>query len=37
MERQSYYLILLLVAFCVCIGVFLFQYNNDVSTLIIIN
>ena len=37
MERQSYYLILLLVAFCVCIGVFLFQYNNDVATFIILN
>ncbi|RAP52375.1 MAG: hypothetical protein BZ137_08700 [Methanosphaera sp. rholeuAM130] len=37
MERQSYYLILLLVAFCICIGVFLYQYNNDVDTFIILN
>ena len=37
MEKQSYYLIILLVAFLICIGVFWFQFNNDVATLIIIN
>lgn len=37
MERKSYYLIILLVAFVVCIGVFLYQFNNDVPTFIIIN
>ena len=37
MERQSYVLIALLIAFVVCIGVFLYQFNNDVPTFIIIN
>lgn len=37
MEKESKFLIVLLVAFCICIGVFLFQYNNDVATFIIIN
>lgn len=37
MERKSYYLIILLIAFVVCIGVFWFQFNNNVSTFIIIN
>lgn len=37
MEKQSYYLIILLVAFLICIGVFWFQFNNDVATFIIIN
>lgn len=30
-------LIALLLAFVVCIGVFLYQYNNDVATFIIVN
>lgn len=37
MEKQSYYLIILLVAFVICIGVFWFQFNNDVSTFMIMN
>ena len=37
MEKKSYYLILLLVAFVICIGVFWFQFNNDVATFIMIN
>jgi hypothetical protein len=37
MERKSYYLIILLVAFVICIGVFLYQFNNDVPTFIMIN
>lgn len=37
MEKQSKMLIVLLVAFVICIGVFLFQFNNNVSTFIIIN
>lgn len=37
MERQSYYLIILLVAFVICLGVFWFQFNNDVATFIILN
>jgi hypothetical protein len=37
MERQSYFLIILLVAFIICMGVFWFQFNNDVSTFIILN
>lgn len=37
MERQSYYLIILLLAFVICIGVFWFQFNNDVATFIILN
>lgn len=37
MERQSYYLIILLIAFVICIGVFLYQFNNDVPTFIMIN
>lgn len=37
MEKQSYYLIILLIAFVICIGVFWFQFNNDVATFIMIN
>lgn len=37
MEKQSKYLLIILVVFVLCIGVFLYQYNNDVSTVIIIN
>ena len=37
LERQSKILILLLIAFTICIAVFLYQYNNDVATFIIVN
>lgn len=37
MERKSYYLIILLIALVICIGVFLYQFNNDVPTFMIIN
>ena len=37
MEKQSYYFLLLLIAFAICIGVFWFQFNNDVATFMIIN
>ncbi|WP_405294945.1 hypothetical protein [Methanobrevibacter sp.] len=37
MEKKSYYLIILLVAFVICIGVFWFQFNNDVPTFMMIN
>ena len=37
MEKRSYYLIIILVAFVICIGVFLYQFNNEVPTFIIIN
>ena len=37
LERQSKYLIILLAAFVICMGVFWFQFNNDVSTFMIIN
>lgn len=37
MEKQSKYLIVLLLIFTICIGVFLYQYNNDVATFIIVN
>ncbi|MBE6499122.1 MAG: hypothetical protein E7Z80_01055 [Methanobrevibacter thaueri] len=37
MEMKSYYLIILLVAFIICIGVFWFQFNNNVTTFIMIN
>ena len=37
MERKSYYLIILLIALVICFGVFLYQFNNDVPTFIIIN
>ena len=37
MERQSYYLIVLLLALAICFGVFWFQFNNDVATFMIIN
>lgn len=37
MEKQSKYLIILLVALVICIGVFLYQFNNDVPTFIIVN
>ena len=36
-EKQSKYLIILLIAFVICIGVFIYQFNNDVATFIIIN
>ena len=34
---KSYYLIILIVAFVICMGVFWFQFNNDVATFIMIN
>ena len=37
MARESYYFLLLLIAFAICIGVFWFQFNNDVATFMIIN
>ena len=37
MERKSYYLIILLIVFIICIGVFLYQFNNDVPTFIMVN
>lgn len=37
MERKSYYLLILLIALVICIGVFLYQFNNDVPTFIMIN
>ncbi|WP_407453774.1 hypothetical protein [Methanobrevibacter sp.] len=37
MEKESYYLIILLVAFVICIGVFWFQFNNDVATFMMLN
>lgn len=37
MEKQSKYLIIILLAFVVCISVFWYQYNNNVSTFIMIN
>lgn len=37
MEKKSYYLIILLAALVICVGVFLYQFNNDVATFIIIN
>ncbi|AMD17193.1 hypothetical protein TL18_03640 [Methanobrevibacter sp. YE315] len=37
MEKQSYYLIILLVALVICFGVFWFQFNNNVATFILIN
>ena len=37
MERESYYFLLLLIAFAICAGVFWFQFNNDVATFMIIN
>lgn len=37
MEKQSYYLIILLVVFVICIGVFWFQFNNDVPTFIMLD
>lgn len=37
MEKQSKFLIVLLVVFVVCMAVFWFQFNNDVSTVMIIN
>ena len=37
MERESFYFLLLLIAFAICIGVFWFQFNNDVSTFMIVN
>lgn len=37
MEKQSYYFLLLLIAFAICAGVFWFQFNNDVATFMIIN
>lgn len=37
MEKQSKYLIIMLIALVICVGVFIYQYNNDVTTFIIIN
>lgn len=37
MEKQSKILLVLLVAFVICMAVFWFQFNNDVATFIIIN
>ena len=37
MEKQSYYFLLLLIALVICIGVFWFQFNNDVATFMIVN
>ena len=37
MERKSIYLIIALIIFIICIGVFWFQFNNDVATLMILN
>ena len=37
MERESYYFLILLIALAICIGVFWFQFNNDVATFMIIN
>ena len=37
MEKKSKYLIILLVAFVICMAVFWFQFNNNVSTFIIVN
>lgn len=37
MEKQSKILIVLLVALIICIGVFIYQFNNDVPTFIMIN
>jgi len=36
-ERQSKILIVLLVAFVICMAVFWFQFNNNVSTFMILN
>ena len=37
MERESFYFLLLLIGLAICIGVFWFQYNNDVATFMVIN
>ncbi|AMK16021.1 hypothetical protein [Methanobrevibacter olleyae] len=37
MEKESYYFLFMLIAFVICIGVFWFQFNNDVATFMIIN
>jgi hypothetical protein len=37
MERESYYFLLLLIGFTICIGIFWFQFNNDVTTFMIVN
>lgn len=37
MEKESKILIVLLVALVICVGVFWFQFNNNVSTFMIIN
>ncbi len=37
MERKSYFLIILLIGLVICVGVFWFQFNNDVATFIIVN
>ena len=37
MERESFYFLLLLIGLAICIGVFWFQFNNDVATFMIIN
>ena len=37
MEKQSYYFLILLIGFAICIGIFWFQFNNDVTTFMIVN
>lgn len=37
MERKSKILIVLLVALVICVGVFWFQFNNNVATFMIVN
>ncbi|MCQ2971176.1 hypothetical protein SAMN05216439_1033 [Methanobrevibacter gottschalkii] len=37
MEKQSKILIVLLIVFLICVGVFWFQFNNNVSTFMIVN
>ena len=37
MERESFYFLLLLIGLAICIGVFWFQFNNDVATFMVIN
>ena len=37
MERNSKFLIIALIILIICVGVFWFQFNNDVATFIILN
>ena len=37
MEKESYYFLFLLIALAICIGVFWFQFNNDVTPFLLIN